>query len=129
MYQQGFPKRPPLDFNFTAEDVRAEWEVPRRETRVVVLEYGAAVEIVLQGTSLVGAIDHPMHLHGHNFYVVGLGFGNFDEAKDPHSYNVVDPPLLNTATVPANGWITVRFWANNPGNNPTLLPHAVTFLY
>lgn len=43
-----------------------------------VLEYNTAVEIVFQGTDLLAGTDHPMHLHGYSFYVVGGGFGNFD---------------------------------------------------
>nr|GEZ04485.1 laccase/diphenol oxidase family protein [Tanacetum cinerariifolium] len=49
------------------------------------------------------------------FYVVGWGFGNFDEKKDPLNYNLVDPPIRNTVLVPINGWATIRFKARNPG--------------
>lgn len=79
------------------------------------LNYNSTVEIVMQGTNLVAGIDHPMHLHGHSFFVVGLGFGNFDKDKDPLKYNLIDPPLMNTVTVPRNGWAAIRFRANNPG--------------
>ena len=73
------------------------------------------VELVFQGTTLVGGNDHPMHLHGHSFYVVGMGLGNFDKDKDPLRYNLVDPPLMNTIVVPLDGWTAIRFTANNPG--------------
>nr|GMD50095.1 Laccase-14 [Ipomoea batatas] len=91
-------------------------KTPNRKTEVRVLEYGSTVEIVFQGTNLVAGIDHPMHLHGHSFYVVGWGFGNFDKNKDPLNYNLVDPPLQNTIAVPKNSWTAIRFKANNPGN-------------
>ncbi|RVW41417.1 putative laccase-9 [Vitis vinifera] len=84
-------------------------------TEVRVLEYNSTVEIVFQGTNLVGGTTHPMHLHGHSFYVVGWGFGNFDENRDPLRYNLVDPPHQNTIYVPRNGWATIRFEASNPG--------------
>ncbi|CAI9763918.1 unnamed protein product [Fraxinus pennsylvanica] len=71
--------------------------------------------MILQGTNLVAGIDHPMHLHGYSFYVVGWGFGNFDEDKDPLNYNLVDPSLRNTVCVPKNGWTAIRFKASNPG--------------
>lgn len=77
--------------------------------------YTSVKEIVLQATSLVWSPDHPMHLHGHSFYVVGSGIGNFDEKNDPLNYNLVDPPLRNTIAVPRNGWTTIRFKTNNPG--------------
>ena len=73
------------------------------------------VELVFQGTTLVGGNDHPMHLHGFSFYVVGMGLGNFDKDKDPLRYNLVDPPLMNTIVVPLDGWTAIRFTANNPG--------------
>ncbi|THF97368.1 hypothetical protein TEA_014269 [Camellia sinensis var. sinensis] len=77
-------------------------------------DYNETVEIVFQGTDvLAGAQNHPMHMHGHSFYVVGSGIGNFDNETDPKSYNLIDPPELNTIRVPKNGWVTVRFIANN----------------
>ncbi|KAJ3700539.1 hypothetical protein LUZ61_004244 [Rhynchospora tenuis] len=67
------------------------------------------------GTNILGAENHPMHLHGHIFYVVGSGFGNFNNQTDPLSYNLVDPPRGSTIGVPKNGWATIRFRATNPG--------------
>ena len=81
-----------------------------------VLNYNEAVEVVFQGTNLMaGAGIHPMHLHGYSFYVVGIGLGNFDNETDPKGFNLVDPPEVNTFEVPKNGWLALRFIANNPG--------------
>ncbi|XP_072990289.1 laccase-15-like [Typha latifolia] len=110
-----FPSKPPLYYNFTADDQPTRLLVPSMGTRVRVLNYGARVEIVFQGTSLVLAEDHPLHLHGYSFYVMGRGFGNFDRKRDPLGYNYVDPPKKNTVEVPRNGWVAIRFRANNPG--------------
>ncbi|XP_028793252.1 laccase-14-like [Neltuma alba] len=88
---------------------------PSVGTEVKVLEYGSTVELVLQGTNVLTGTEHPIHLHGYSFYVVGWGFGNFDEQKDPLNYNLVDPPYQNTVTVPKNGWVAIRFTADNPG--------------
>ncbi|XP_060198748.1 laccase-14-like [Lycium barbarum] len=115
VYQDEFPSFPPFNFNFTGDSLPVELERPDRRTEVHVLEYGSNVEIVLQGTSLLGGIDHPIHLHGYSFYVVGSGFGNFDKDKDPLKYNLVDPPLQNTIAVVRNGWAAIRFKADNPG--------------
>ena len=60
-------------------------------------------------------LDHPMHLHGFSFFVVGWGFGNFDPIKDPLRYNIADPQKRNTVIVPKNGWVAIRFTADNPG--------------
>ncbi|GAB4862067.1 hypothetical protein Ancab_037321 [Ancistrocladus abbreviatus] len=115
VYEDDFPDFPPLVFNYTADYLPLEYEIPTRGTKVKVLDFNTTVEIVFQGTNVVAGADHPMHLHGHSFYVVGLGFGNFDKDKDPLNYNLVDPPLQNTVTVPYKGWAAVRFRAKNPG--------------
>ncbi|PNX70013.1 laccase-14-like protein, partial [Trifolium pratense] len=90
-------------------------QTPKRGTKVKVLKYGTNVELVFQDTNLISGLDHPMHLHGYSFHVVGYGFGNFNKSKDPMNYNLVDPPLVNTVTVPKNGWAAIRFVATNPG--------------
>ncbi|GMH00693.1 hypothetical protein Nepgr_002532 [Nepenthes gracilis] len=115
VYETGFPDLPPLVFNYTADYLPLEYEVPSTGTKVRVLNYNTPVEIVFQGTNVVAGADHPMHLHGHSFYVVGWGFGNFDKNTDPQNYNLVDPPLQNTIAVPYKGWVAIRFWARNPG--------------
>ncbi|KAI8531611.1 hypothetical protein RHMOL_Rhmol11G0149800 [Rhododendron molle] len=115
VYGTNFPSYPPLVFDYTADYLPLELELPQNGTEVKVLEYNSTVEIVLQGTNLVAGTDHPMHLHGYSFYVVGWGFGNFDKDKDPLGYNLMDPPLQNTIAVPKNGWAAIRFKANNPG--------------
>ncbi|KAJ4848462.1 hypothetical protein Tsubulata_038087 [Turnera subulata] len=116
VYGTNFPSFPPLDFDFTASDLPLALQTPKRGTEVKILPYNSTVEIVLQGTNLVAGIDHPMHLHGYSFFVVGWGFGNFDKDKDPKQFNLVDPPLVSTVTVPKNGWVVIRFKAINPGN-------------
>ena len=115
VYGDKFPSGPPLVFDFTAEYPPLKYETPRNGTEVRVLEYNSIVEIVFQGTNLVPGTDHPMHLHGYSFYVVGWGFGNFDGNRDPLRYNLVDPPLQNTIAVPKNAWTAIRFKASNPG--------------
>ncbi|KAL2335005.1 hypothetical protein Fmac_016218 [Flemingia macrophylla] len=115
VYDKGFPRFPPLVFNFTAEYLPLVLEIPRKGTKVGIIKYGSTVEIVFQGTNLVAGIDHPIHLHGTSFYAVGYGFGNFDKHKDPMTYNLIDPPLINTILVPKNGWATIRYRAANPG--------------
>ncbi|KAH0470356.1 hypothetical protein IEQ34_000079 [Dendrobium chrysotoxum] len=115
VYGTGFPAEPPLNYNFTGENLPGFLLFPRRATEVRLVEYNTSVEIVFQGTTLLAAENHPLHLHGFSFYVVGRGFGNFDEEKDPLSYNLVDPPYENTVGVPRSGWVALRFWARNPG--------------
>lgn len=67
--------------------------------------------------------NHPMHLHGFRFYVVGTGVGNFDNVTDPLTYNLVDPPEANTVPIPKDGWATIRFVASNPGTLANLISY------
>nr|GEU40307.1 putative laccase [Tanacetum cinerariifolium] len=115
-YGEDFPDNPPLKFNYTQQTgLNASWRFPETGTDVQQLKHNETVELVFQGTNLVGGVDHPMHLHGHSFYVVGAGFGNFKRSRDVANYNLVDPPLMQTIAVPQNGWTAIRFKADNPG--------------
>lgn len=82
-------------------------------TRTKVLEFGTRVQIILQDTATVTTENHPIHLHGYNFYVVGYGTGNYD--PQTANFNLIDPPYMNTIGVPVGGWAAIRFTADNPG--------------
>ncbi|GLT67460.1 hypothetical protein SLA2020_397700 [Shorea laevis] len=84
-------------------------------TRLYRVAYNSTVQIVLQGTAVIAPENHPTHLHGFNFFVVGKGLGNFDPEKDPQKFNLVDPVERNTISVPTAGWTAIRFKADNPG--------------
>ncbi|XP_073146916.1 laccase-14-like [Henckelia pumila] len=114
VYTKDFPESPLYKFNYTGE-ITSNLTDPQNGTRVLVLEHNTNVELVFQGTNIVGGIDHPMHLHGHSFYVVGSDLGNFNPDIHPKNYNLKDPPLMETIAVPRNGWTAIRFKANNPG--------------
>jgi laccase len=116
VYTTDFPDNPLSYYNFTSDNIPANIALTKQGTKVKVLNYNEAVETVFQGTNVVGgAANHPMHLHGYSFFVVGTGFGNFDNKTDPKGFNLVDPPEVNTFVVPRNGWLAIRFLANNPG--------------
>ncbi|KAL5545005.1 hypothetical protein UlMin_008789 [Ulmus minor] len=110
-----FPEKPPKQFDYTGVDPMAGNLNPEFGTKILEVPYGTRLEIVLQGTSLLNLENHPIHVHGHNFFIIGKGFGNFDIAKDPKMYNLVDPPERNTVAVPSGGWAAIRFKADNPG--------------
>ncbi|KAK9168393.1 hypothetical protein Syun_000533 [Stephania yunnanensis] len=63
---------------------------------VVVLKYNESVQVVLQDTSVVGLESHHLHLHGFNFFVVGLGVGNYDPNSDMGKFDLIDPVERNT---------------------------------
>ncbi|CAN0888403.1 LAC12 [Linum grandiflorum] len=115
VFTSDFPARPPQTFDYTGNNVsRSLWQ-PTTGTKVYRVKYGSRVQVVLQGTSIVTPENHPIHLHGYDFYILAEGFGNFDPKTDSSKFNLVDPPLRNTAAVPVNGWSVIRFVADNPG--------------
>lgn len=89
--------------------------------------------------------SHPIHLHGHNFYVVAIKHGKYDTSgklvannpdidchftedykscMSPSWTNDVVPPFLrvrntaiqkDTVIVPAGGYVVIAFEADNPG--------------
>lgn len=58
---------------------------------------------------------HPIHLHGHDFFVLGAGVGTFDAATMTSQLNFANPPRRDTSTLPGRGWLALAFVANNPG--------------
>lgn len=110
VFSTDFPDNPPSPFNYTG-NVMSNLQ-SNFGTRVSVLKYNQSVQLVLQGTNLTSAENHPVHLHGHNFFVVGYGTGNY---PGPSNFNLVDPPSRNIVGVPPNGWVAIRFIADNPG--------------
>nr|XP_023870496.1 laccase-14-like [Quercus suber] len=116
IYTSDFPNWPPSMFNFTQADLPMNTTIPIQGTKAKVLNYNEEVEITFQGTEVLNASEnHPLHMHGYSFYVVGSGYGNFNNETDPKTYNLVDPLEVNTVGVPKNGWATIRFKASNPG--------------
>eukprot|EP01025_Chloroclados_australasicus_P028233 TRINITY_DN279_c0_g1_i1.p1 TRINITY_DN279_c0_g1~~TRINITY_DN279_c0_g1_i1.p1 ORF type:complete len:599 (+),score=58.06 TRINITY_DN279_c0_g1_i1:26-1798(+) len=102
------------------------------------IKVGEIIDIVFQNyPALNGVVEqHPWHLHGYTFYVLGYGPGNFTYEKYGDLLNLVNPPKKDTVTVypsvngeavfngtsvrgietlTPEGWTVVRFRADNPG--------------
>jgi hypothetical protein len=58
-------------------------------------------------------VDHPIHLHGHDFFVVGQGTGPYNEGSA--NLNWKNPVRRDVATLPAGGWLALAFASNNAG--------------
>lgn len=56
---------------------------------------------------------HPFHIHGHSFWVLGMG-NNRSDIYLPRSvnYNAVQK---DTVVLPAGGWVAIVVEADNPG--------------
>ncbi|RDW87754.1 hypothetical protein BP5796_03448 [Coleophoma crateriformis] len=58
-------------------------------------------------------VPHPIHLHGHDFYVVAQGSTTYDPATVV--LNRSNPPRRDVALLPASGYVVLAFEADNPG--------------
>lgn len=63
----------------------------------------------------VFAPAHPMHLHGHDFSLLGQGPGTFDVTANFGDLNFVNPPRRDVAILLASGWTVIAFKTDNPG--------------
>ncbi|XP_078179385.1 laccase-3-like [Carex rostrata] len=115
VFTTDFPPFPPKQFDYTGNNISPSLVSPVKGTKLFRLKFGSVVDLVLQGTNIFAGEEHPMHLHGHQFYVLATGSGNFNPSRDASRFNLVDPPQRNTIGVPVLGWAVIRFVANNPG--------------
>ncbi|KAG2690802.1 hypothetical protein I3760_09G206400 [Carya illinoinensis] len=113
VFTTNFPGNPPHVFNYTGTPPSNLQTTSG--TKVYRLSYNSTVELVLQDTGIIAPENHPVHLHGFNFYAVGRGLGNYNPKTDPKKFNLVDPVERNTIGVPTGGWVAIRFRADNPG--------------
>lgn len=73
-------------------------------------------------------LSHPFHLHGYGFNVIGIGRSPDTNVKKINLKHALDldrrgllhrqynlPPVKDTIAVPNNGYVVLRFRADNPG--------------
>jgi hypothetical protein len=58
--------------------------------------------------------NHPMHLHGHKFWVLAQGHGYFP-GYEYLNLDFSNPLRRDTATLEGYGWMLLRFVTDNPG--------------
>jgi FtsP/CotA-like multicopper oxidase with cupredoxin domain len=86
---------------------------PSESNVVTVSSTGQWVYWILQDLTLVDAF-HPMHLHGHDFYVLAQGEGLY--VPGLVKLNTENPPRRDTITLEGNGYIAIAFKTDNPGS-------------
>ncbi|KAF1808399.1 laccase [Eremomyces bilateralis CBS 781.70] len=67
------------------------------------------------GTGTRVPIPHPMHLHGHDFYILGSGRGTFDKNVNVADLKFNNPDRRDVTFLPGGGWVVVAFPTDNPG--------------
>jgi FtsP/CotA-like multicopper oxidase with cupredoxin domain len=58
-----------------------------------------------------GVAVHPMHLHGHNFFVLAVGTGTWDGQI---IVNAASPLRRDVQLVPAGGYLVIQITADSP---------------
>jgi len=56
---------------------------------------------------------HPIHLHGHDFYILASGNGTYPSTGE--TLNLNNPPRRDVAMLPGGGNLYLAFKADNPG--------------
>jgi FtsP/CotA-like multicopper oxidase with cupredoxin domain len=97
-------------------------------THKVDIPLNAIVEVVLVDEVQQPNLSHPFHLHGYAFNVIGIGRSPDQNVKKINLKHALDldrqgllhrqfnlPPAKDTIAVPNNGYVVLRFRANNPG--------------
>lgn len=114
------PKVPTLYTVLSSGDLAHNSVIYGLNTNTFVLLYGETVEIVINN---MDPGKHPFHLHGHTFQVVLRSSGSDDEEHpqiyDPsnaeHTQFPQYPMIRDTVMVNSNGFLVIRFKAENPG--------------
>lgn len=58
-------------------------------------------------------------MHGHDFWILGQGFGTYNATKDKLTFNIINPPYRNTVGVMPGGWAYIRFKGTQHGSHPS----------
>jgi hypothetical protein len=88
--------------------------------RIQHLALGQVIDIIFENAPTeenengMFSAEHPNHIHGHYFWVLGEGLGSFSENDATH-LNFIDPPQRDNVLVKPNSWTAVRLEASNPG--------------
>lgn len=94
---------------------------PESEPRILDYETGEWVYFVIENNYTLEDTEpsrriprsvHPIHLHGHDYFVLAQGEGPFHEDIVP---NLDNPPRRDVANCPINGYLWMAFQIDNPG--------------
>ncbi|KAF9942525.1 hypothetical protein BGZ75_007172 [Mortierella antarctica] len=107
------PKVPSLYTALTTGENASNEAVYGKYTHPMVLKHNSWVEIIINNDD---PGNHPFHLHGHVFQIVGRSKGIHDPSMPYDGYfNTTNPSRRDTVLVPSEENVAIRFKANNPG--------------
>jgi iron transport multicopper oxidase len=104
---------PDLFFFTTALNfIRANLSIPLQQNAVTIY-HGEVIDFIINNHDNSA---HPMHIHGHNFWVLAMGNrSDGDYVPGMNVLNTVNPVKRDTVTANANSYLVLRFVADNPG--------------
>ncbi|XP_055923912.1 uncharacterized protein LOC129954192 [Eupeodes corollae] len=97
---------------------KCDGEFTRECIHIIKVKTNSIVEMALHDEANVNGLDHPFHLHGYRFLVMGMtdNTKNLTEAIEYAGKSRKRRPVWkDTVSVPMNGVVVTRFRANNPG--------------
>lgn len=97
------------------------WKIwnPKQITKLVwdvpidgVIETPNANEWIYLFINNTHTADHPIHLHGHDFYILAQGL---QDTMHNFTLTTQNPPRRDTALLPAAGYLVIGWITDNPG--------------
>jgi FtsP/CotA-like multicopper oxidase with cupredoxin domain len=82
------------------------------DTSQHVIQLDTADEWVYFVIETTQTVPHPIHLHGHDFYILGQGSGTYSSST---TINLSNPPRRDVAMLPSSGYLVIAFVTDNPG--------------
>ncbi|CAH0052330.1 unnamed protein product [Clonostachys solani] len=111
-----------IKWNLNSTSMLVEWANPtlgmimnsdtEYETQEAVIELPEADEWVYLVIQNTGGIPHPIHLHGHDFFILAQGSETYSSSV---TLNTDNPPRRDTAMLPASGYLVMAWESDNPG--------------
>ncbi|TAQ85774.1 hypothetical protein B7494_g5914 [Chlorociboria aeruginascens] len=115
----------PFVWNFNSTSMAINWETPTLEYinngttnwpstyQVIELPDANAWTFWIINNVQAGlTVPHPIHLHGHDFYLLGSGDGAFTNTAE---LNFTNPTRRDVAMLPGGGYLVIGFLTDNPG--------------
>ncbi|KAJ3269873.1 ferroxidase fet3 [Terramyces sp. JEL0728] len=110
-----FPNVPAIFSASTMGNLATQNAIYGPSTHSNVLPYNQMIQLVVLNLDKEG--DHPFHMHGHSFQLVGKGYTPYynETALNPVFNALKNPVRRDTVIIPKRGWAVLRFRADNPG--------------
>jgi hypothetical protein len=123
-YQQQQPPNNTIHWVIDDSPIRVDWNNPSLQTvlsgsskfggtpNIYAMPYNGWYLWYIYSTASVTQ-PHPIHLHGHDFYILSSGLGRWTGSVA--DLNLDNPTRRDTSTLPPGGYLVMAFPADNPG--------------